>query len=344
MGTGAWVRVALCAGVLAACSGEVHQESRVVPPGHARGGQDGGAPERAASSAGESGGVARGAGARAAVGIGAGELAGGPSSGSGAERGTSSGGASGGADAPSAAGSGAEADAATTLIDPRRDERQRLVEQYCAACGTGSDCVSQMIYLWFTILPDTCWDEWIASMNCSMANGCYQISGGMFGGGPCLAERTALDSCTVAGDVHGSVTGAMGTCNWDRTATGTGCDPYCADDLVYFYDADCDGPPGGPYRCICRLNSVELGDALIENGTTFYVNTCEGAAGTLASGFCKKFTSCCYTYTGIPLQGEPERTLCECTSAATSKFASCADLAASMKDGKVIDLCPRYEP
>jgi hypothetical protein len=199
-----------------------------------------------------------------------------------------------------------------------------------------------MITELFAWLTDACWDEWIAAMNCSTANACAPLMGGVIGGGACLAERTAFENCDIKNRMAGDVTGSTGTCSWERPASGPNCHVGC-DDLLHFYDTDCDGPPGGPFKCMCRLNGVELADALVENGTMFYVNTCEEAAGKLANGYCQKYASCCYTYTGVPLAGAAERTLCECTSAATYKFSSCADFAASLKDGKVIDLCPRYQ-
>jgi hypothetical protein len=334
--------------VLAGCGGEIHKENQAIPPGHPHGGQDGGMSEQGDGwGPMGKGNPEHGAGGRGVAGVsagfGGGEPSGTPRSNDGGRSGTGGATASDGG-APAASGSNAEADAAVTVVDPRHDERQRLVEQYCAACSTGSDCVPQMITEWFNWLPDTCWDEWTASMNCSMANGCTPLSGGMIGGGACLAERTAIDGCKVANRLEGMVTGSTGTCGWERPATGTSCRAFCPDDLLLFYDSDCDGPPGGPFRCFCRLNDVILADALVENGTMFYVNTCAEAAGMLANGYCQKYTSCCYTYTGVPLEGVPERTLCECTSSpGAGNFSSCSDLAVSKKDGKVVDLCARYQ-
>jgi hypothetical protein len=319
---GRWVRLAVCSGVFCACGGEIHKEHRDIPNGHPGGEQDDG--------------LSLDGGGAATAGAGRGKA--GPS---GPGAGGESGGTSSKGGASATGGSNAEADAAATLVDPRHDERERLVEQYCTACGKSADCVPEMITRWFTSLPDTCWDEWIASMNCSVANGCSPVSGGQFGGGACLAERTALDTCSVSNRMDGKVTGSTGTCDWERTEPGTSCHVDCPEDLINFYDTDCYGPPGGPYRCICRLNSVEIADAVIENGTIFYVNACEDAAGKLANGYCQKFTSCCYTYTGIPLDGYPEKTLCECTSTADAS-GSCARIADSKKDGKVVDLCPQY--
>ena len=253
-----WVRGALCAGAIVACGGEIRQENQSVPPEHPGGVQDDGLPgQGAAGPATGAGEVRSGAGGGRASGESAG-----PSSAGGAF---------------DTGGSGSDADAAVNVVDTRHDERERLVEQYCAACGRNSDCVPQMITELFTWITDACWDEWIASMNCSTANACAPLMGGVIGGGACLAERTAFENCDIRNRMAGDVTGSTGTCSWERPASGTNCHVGC-DDLLHFYDTDCDGPPGGPFKCMCRLNGVELADSLVENGTLFYVNTCEEAA------------------------------------------------------------------
>src|SRR5690349_12840421 len=99
MGMGACVRAVVCAGMLAACSGEVHQESHGVPPGYGRGGQGGGASDK--WDAGVASAEDANGGARSTTGLGAaGFVPRGSSAGSaGAEGGTSATSSSGGASA-----------------------------------------------------------------------------------------------------------------------------------------------------------------------------------------------------------------------------------------------------
>jgi hypothetical protein len=64
----------------------------------------------------------------------------------------------------------------------------------------------------------------------------------------------------------------------------------------------------------------------------------------MADGLCQKYVSCCYTYRGVFTSGDPEEDICACTSdPSASGFDSCEALAASMKQGKVVDLCPKYK-
>jgi len=82
---------------------------------------------------------------------------------------------------------------------------------------------------------------------------------------------------------------------------------------------------------------------LVSNGALFYVDSCEEAGQLMADGHCHRLVNCCYLFRGPLMQGDPEQDLCECTADPTiGGFLSCEDLAASHKDGRVIDLCPAY--
>jgi hypothetical protein len=214
----------------------------------------------------------------------------------------------------------------------------------------GPDCVRFLINSWYQSLPEQCFDELAASIACSKANACVQpLSGGTFGGGACLAERTALGNCTQ-GTFGGVITGSVTSCSWNRMSSGTGCAVGCIDDATVpsrFYSTlwGCSGPPDGPFECWCHLNGRQLVDSMVMNGGRFYVDTCEEAAQMMANGHCHKFVDCCYTFLGPLEQGAPEQTLCECTSDPTKGgFTSCEALVASLKEGRVIDLCPAYLP
>jgi hypothetical protein len=64
----------------------------------------------------------------------------------------------------------------------------------------------------------------------------------------------------------------------------------------------------------------------------------------LVDGFRHKFLNCCYTFTNA-FGADPSATACECTSdPMRGGFKSCEDPAASHTNGKVIDLCPGYQP
>jgi hypothetical protein len=252
-----------------------------------------------------------------------------------------SGGTSGGLPVapPSAGGSSPGA----SLADPHAAERRSMAEKYCAACNSDPNCVTKVITDTASSLPDSCWNQWVTSMNCSITSGCVPVSGGPIGMGACLAERNALDDCINGQNDNGIVMGISGSCDWYRPASGSQCQLSCADNLDRFYDALCNGPPNGPFACLCRLNGRNLYDSLVPNAPGFYGDTCEEAAQQMADGYCQKITSCCYAFRGPRLQGDADTDLCECTSdPSAGGFMSCADLAASKKDGKVVDLCPAY--
>ena len=231
----------------------------------------------------------------------------------------------------------------SSFVDPHAADRRSMVEKYCAACDSRPDCVPKMITETTSWLSDGCWDQWVTAMNCSMTSGCSPISGGTAGMGACLAERTALDSCIIGQDDHGGVMGVSGSCSWYRSASGLECQIACSGNLERFYDALCDGPPNGPFACSCRLNGRNLLDSLVSNAPWFYGDTCQDAAQLMADGYCQKIISCCYAYRGPRFGGEADTDLCECTSdPSAGGFASCAALAASKKDGKIVDLCPAY--
>jgi hypothetical protein len=186
-------------------------------------------------------------------------------------------------------------------------------------------------------------DEIAAGVECSIANSCSPLEGGFVGQGPCLDERNALATCKVSHYVDGTVSGTTTTCNWERRPWGATCNLSCLENPARAYSAECEGPPDGPLSCVCQLNHRALGDSLVSNGSRFYVDTCQAAGQMLADGFCHQFINCCYTFRGVMVQGLPEQTLCECTSKAPDA-TSCEALAASHPDGKVVDICPGYEP
>lgn len=260
-------------------------------------------------------------------------------------------GSSGAGGAPATGGIGVEVDAGSPLVDPHAEERRQLAEDYCTACSDGQpDCASKLNVEWFNDIPVDCWDELLASEKCSKSSGCSPLSGGLIGGGACLAERNALGTCIVTKDKYrGEVTGSTTTCQWRRPISGTGCEVVCLpeSDVVPWqeFETQCSGPPDGPFQCWCALNGRDMSDSMILNGARFYMDTCQAAGQLLADGYCHKFVSCCYTFTG-GFSADPSATACECTSDPTygGQFKSCEDLATSHTDGKVIDICPGYIP
>lgn len=297
-----------------------------------------------ASSGGASGSAGAGTGAESSsAGGGSGSGNGGTGSGNGGAAASNGAGGS-----PGTGGANVEADAGSPLVDPRAEQRKTLAEDYCAVCSDGQpDCASRLNIEWFNDFPVDCWDELAASERCSKDNHCAPLSGGQVGGGACLAERTALDTCIVTKDRYrGVVTGSMATCNWRRLISGTSCEVVCppGSDTVPWkeFETQCSGPPDGPFQCLCSLNGRGMSDSMIPNGTQFYVDTCQMAGQMLADGYCHKFVDCCYTFTDA-FAADPSATACECTSDPTP-FKSCQELAASHTNGKVIDLCPGYQP
>jgi hypothetical protein len=344
-------RLAIVVTALAAACGGSTVTRRDVPPKDHPDAASAGAGDDAGASRDRDGGVSTAAGGTSShIGAESGGVigAGGATSNAGAPvaPGGSSG-ASGGAQSQSGGtgGRNPEEDAGSPLIDPHAEARRDLAQTYCTACGGGDpSCASSHNIEWYRDVPDGCWDELTAAVACSLENGCSPISGGYIGMGACLDERTAFGACAVGQSLSGKITGTSGTCVWNRDSSSTSCLVQCVDDPYRWYDSDCTGPPGGPFSCWCRLNGRVLSDSLVLNGAQFFSDTCSGAAELMTSGHCQKFVSCCYTFRGPPLEGLPEQDLCECTSdPSAGNFATCADVAASLKDGKVVDLCPRYE-
>lgn len=337
-------RVAVGLALFAAACGGTAVASHDAPPENpadaatARPGHDagvGGTPE---------GGVAVAAGGTSSH---IGEEASGGAGGRGGAGAASGGASSSGAQSRSggAGGRNPEADAGSPLTDPRAEERRDLAQTYCAACGgDASSCVESRNIEWFRNVPDGCWDELTASVACSLKNSCSPVSGGYIGMGACLDERNALGGCIVSQRLSGTVMGTSGSCTWDRDSSSTSCAVGCTDDPYRWYSSECTGPPGGPFSCWCDLNNLPLYDSQVLNGPQFFSDTCAGAAELMANGHCQKYVSCCYSFRGPPFEGLPEQDLCECTSdpSASGEFSTCEALAGSMKEGKVVDLCPRY--
>jgi hypothetical protein len=133
----------------------------------------------------------------------------------------------------------------------------------------------------------------------------HSIDNGEVGGGPCSAERSALGACNAQDtSSHGEVSGTRAACQWSMEQPETRCFPVCHDALNYF-SAECDGPPGGPFRCSCELNGVPIIDDAAGTIQTFLADDCQGAGQAMADGKCFEGLNCCFTWSESSDAGSP---------------------------------------
>jgi hypothetical protein len=351
------------AAIFTACGGVTGQHGDPTSKSHGKGGSaaaaadvDGGGAVADSTMAGAAGAAAAGSssgatGAEASVGAagaGATPASGGASAATGSTPGGGAGGSAGRTGSGGAAGK-TDVDAASPITDPNAERRHGLSRTYCVVCSDIPDCISSYDVEWYNDVPVACLDALEASIDCAVKNKCAEpVNGGTIGAGVCLDERVALATCIGQHQLSGTVTGSSGTCNWYRQSAGASCSLSCPDDFTRFYDADCSGPPDGPFSCWCRLNGRTLVDNFVSNGARFFADSCIGAGELMADGHCQKYVSCCYTYRGIKLGETAESDICVCTSdptaGGTNGYHSCADAAADAKQGRIVDLCPQYEP
>src|SRR5262249_38373732 len=144
-------------------------------------------------------------------------------------------------------------------------------------------CEETMGVYSYTATLRGCWNEWVAAAKCdaTIEYTCpcnvadcilpndvsgYDATKGYVPKGPCYAERTAYEDCKVAlsaGYGWGTpIKGSRANVEWHETPTGCHAEGTDAKPDA-LYTAECDGAPGGPYRCNCLVNGRQPVDAAL---------------------------------------------------------------------------------
>ncbi len=250
--------------------------------------------------------------------------------------------------------------------DPDALNNWSLAREYCLLLES-EGCLEQAFWGWRTL--DACSDEerldvclgtvleirnaevleecaaaWSAAIECAVGQSFDESCDGAtfdfpYGAaGPCDDENAALLSCVQDNPTWNLVEGSYATCYYGPGITSQ-CSVTC-DDGEHYADLSCGGPEGAPLRCDCAINGKPLNEGAIAAGTPdpIYVSDCEDAARQAADGMCTSRVDCCFEYS----DGMNDACMCGAIPERAG-YESCEALADSVM-GRVVALCPQYEP